>query len=80
MLFPSVSQEEFDFSADWLVALKADMAQTIVFEGTGLNQHLRMTISYEDEDAYNKLDVGELVSFPKEFFMDEFDETDDMEG
>lgn len=70
-LFPDIAEENFDFSAEWLVSQMDDASRIITFEGTGNNENLTMSISYEENpEDYQELSLGELVSFPKETFFD----------
>lgn len=70
-LFPDIAEEAFDFSAEWLISQMDDASRIITFEGTGNNENLTMSISYEENpEDYQELSLGELVSFSKETFFD----------
>ncbi|HEL1185597.1 hypothetical protein [Streptococcus ovis] len=67
--FPSVSEEEFDFEADWLVKAMDDSQKNILFAGQGKNGDLELELSYQDNpEQFESLSVGELVQLPKEMF------------
>ncbi|MGT2930194.1 hypothetical protein ACVR1G_08215 [Streptococcus dentasini] len=69
-LFPSVVESDFDFSADWLVVAMDDTSKIITFDGTGQNQDLSMTLSYENPLDYRSFSIGDLINFPRETFVD----------
>lgn len=70
-LFPDVAEEDFDFSAEWLVSQMDEASRIITFDGTGKNEDLTMSISYEENpEDYRTFSLGELVSFPRETFFD----------
>ncbi|WP_070043804.1 hypothetical protein [Streptococcus agalactiae] len=67
--FPGVSEEEFDFEADWLVKAMDDSQKNILFAGQGKNGDLELELSYQDNpEQFENLSVGELVQLPKEMF------------
>lgn len=67
--FPGVSEEEFDFEADWLVKAMDDSQKNILFIGQGKNGDLELELSYQDNpEQFESLSVGELVQLPKEIF------------
>ncbi|MBY4835027.1 hypothetical protein K6W41_03510 [Streptococcus agalactiae] len=67
--FPCVSEEEFDFEADWLVKAMDDSQKNILFAGQGKNGDLELELSYQDNpEQFENLSVGELVQLPKEMF------------
>ena len=45
--FPSVSEEEFDFDADWLVKSIDDTQKLILFAGQGKNGDLELELDYK---------------------------------
>lgn len=67
--FPGVSEEEFDFEADWLVKAMDDSQKNILFAGQGKNGDLELELSYQDNpEQFENISVGELVQLPKEMF------------
>lgn len=67
--FPGVSEEEFDFEANWLVKAMDDSQKNILFAGQGKNGDLELELSYQDNpEQFENLSVGELVQLPKEMF------------
>ena len=68
--FPSVSEEEFDFDADWLVKAIDDTQKRILFVGQGKNGDLEFELDYQDNsEAFEQFSVGDLVSLPREPFI-----------
>ncbi|MBW7797510.1 hypothetical protein StDouc24_02790 [Streptococcus thermophilus] len=67
--FPSVSPEDFDFQADWLVKALDKKTMKVLFEGQGKNADLEMTIDYRgNPKSFESLSMGELVQLPRELF------------
>lgn len=67
--FPGVSEEEFDFEADWLVKAMDDSQKNILFAGQGKNGDLELELSCQDNpEQFESLSVGELIQLPKEMF------------
>ncbi|MDG3136253.1 hypothetical protein [Streptococcus suis] len=68
--FPSVSVEEFDFDADWLIKSIDAEEKKVLFEGQGKNADLELLIDYQDNpEVFDTLSVGELVHLPEETFL-----------
>lgn len=68
--FPGVSEEEFDFEADWLVKATDEVHKKILFAGQGKNGDLECELDYQDNvERFEEFSVGELVQLPKELFM-----------
>lgn len=68
--FPGVSEEEFDFEANWLVKAMDDSQKNILFAGQGKNGDLELELSYQDNpEQFENLSVGELVQLPRELFI-----------
>ena len=71
LCFPSVTIEDFDFKADWLVKALDSETHRVLFEGQGKNADLEMTIDYQaNPKDFEELAVGELVQLPKELFLE----------
>lgn len=67
--FPSVSEEELDFEADWLVKAIDDTQKRILFAGQGKNGDLELELSFQDNpEQFESFSVGELIQLPKEIF------------
>ena len=62
--FPSVSEEEFDFEADWLVKAIDDTQKRILFAGQGKNGDLELELDYQ-----NNPEEFEHFSLPRELFI-----------
>lgn len=70
LYFPSISEETFDFEADWLVKAMDDNQKRILFVGQGKNGDLELELNYQDNpELFDNLSVGELVQLPKELFV-----------
>ncbi|EGS28009.1 MULTISPECIES: hypothetical protein [Streptococcus] len=70
LYFPSISEEMFDFEADWLVKAMDDTQKRILFVGQGKNGDLELELNYQDNpEQFDSLSVGELVQLPKELFV-----------
>lgn len=70
LYFPSISEEMFDFEADWLVKAMDDGQKKILFVGQGKNGDLELELNYQDNlEAFDSLSVGELVQLPRELFV-----------
>ncbi|WP_164682906.1 hypothetical protein [Streptococcus hyointestinalis] len=67
--FPSVSEEAFDFEADWLVKSIDETQKQVLFVGQGKNGDLELVLTYQDQEPFERFSVGELVSLPKEVFI-----------
>ncbi|MDB8655403.1 hypothetical protein [Streptococcus anginosus] len=67
--FPSVSEEEFDFEADWLVKAIDDTQKRILFAGQGKNGDLELELDYQNPEEFEHFSVGDLVSLPRELFI-----------
>ncbi|MHA2628990.1 hypothetical protein [Streptococcus agalactiae] len=68
--FPSVSEEEFDFDADWLVKSIDDTQKLILFAGQGKNGDLELELDYKNNpEEFEHFSVGDLVSLPRELFI-----------
>lgn len=68
--FPGVSEEVFDFEAEWLVKATDDGQNQVLFEGQGKNSDLELVLNYQDNpDQFEELAVGELIHLPKELFL-----------
>ena len=68
--FPGVSEEEFDFEADWLVRAIDDTQKKILFSGQGKNGDLELELDFQDNaEQFENFSVGELVQLPKEIFV-----------
>lgn len=46
--FPGVSEEEFDFEAEWLVRAIDDTQKKILFSGQGKNGDLELELDFQD--------------------------------
>lgn len=70
LYFPSISEEMFDFEADWLVKAMDDSQKKILFVGQGKNGDLELELNYEDNpEQFESFSVGELVQLPRELFV-----------
>lgn len=70
LYFPSISEETFDFEADWLVKAMDNNQKRILFVGRGKNGDLELELNYQDNpEQFVNLSVGELVQLPKELFV-----------
>lgn len=70
LYFPSISEETFDFEADWLVKAMDDNQKRILFVGQGKNGDLELELNCQDNpEQFANLSVGELVQLPKELFV-----------
>lgn len=70
LYFPDVSEEVFDFKAEWLVKATDDVQKKILFVGQGKNGDLELELSYQENlEAFNRFSVGELVQLPRELFV-----------
>ncbi|KGM37041.1 hypothetical protein [Streptococcus sinensis] len=68
--FPNVSEEEFDFEADWLVKAIDDTQKHILFVGQGKNGDLELELDYQNNpEEFEHFSVGDLVSLPREMFI-----------
>ena len=67
--FPSVSEEEFDFEADWLVKAIDDTQKRILFAGQGKNGDVELELDYQNPEEFEHFSVGDLVSLPRELFI-----------
>ncbi|MDO4667049.1 MAG: hypothetical protein Q4A90_04345 [Streptococcus sp.] len=68
--FPGVSEEAFDFEANWLIKAMDDEQKKILFVGQGKNGDLELELNYQDNpDKFNSFSVGELVQLPRELFV-----------
>ena len=68
--FPGVSEEEFDFEADWLVKSIDDIQKQILFVGQGKNGDLELELNYQNNpEEFENFSVGELVQLPRELFI-----------
>ncbi|MGX9845541.1 hypothetical protein ACR3IL_09680 [Streptococcus iniae] len=68
--FPGVSEEAFDFEAEWLVRATDDSHKKILFSGQGKNGDLELELSFQDNiEQFDRFSVGELVQLPKETFI-----------
>lgn len=68
--FPSVSEEEFDFEADWLVKAIDDTQKRILFAGQGKNGDLELELDYQNNpEEFEHFSVGDLVPLPRELFI-----------
>lgn len=68
--FPSVSEEEFDFEADWLVKAIDDTQKLILFAGQGKNCDLELELDYQNNpEEFEHFSVGDLVPLPREMFI-----------
>lgn len=70
LYFPSISEETFDFEADWLVKAMGNNQKRILFVGQGKNGDLELELNYQDNpEQFVNLSVGELVQLPKELLV-----------
>ncbi len=46
--FPGVSEEDFDFEAEWLVRAIDDVQKKILFSGQGRNGDLELELNFQD--------------------------------
>ncbi|MDA3672735.1 hypothetical protein [Streptococcus thermophilus] len=68
--FPGVSEEEFDFEAEWLVRAIDDTQKKILFSGQGKNGDLELELDFQDNaEQFENFSVGELVQLPREIFI-----------
>ena len=68
--FPSVSEEEFDFEADWLVKAIDDTQKRILFAGQGKNGDLEFELDYQNNpEEFEHFSVGDIVSLTRELFI-----------
>lgn len=68
--FPSVSEEEFDFDADWLVKSIDDTQKLILFAGQGKNGDLELELDYKNNpEEFEHFSVGNLIQLPREIFV-----------
>lgn len=70
LYFPGVSEEDFDFEAEWLVRATADVQKKILFSGQGRNGDLELELDFQDNaEQFENFSVGELVQLPREIFV-----------
>lgn len=68
--FPGVSEETFDFEADWLVRAIDDTQKKILFAGQGKNGDLELELNFQDNvEQFDCFSVGELIQLPRGLFM-----------
>ncbi|KAF1103110.1 hypothetical protein ACFKI6_01245 [Streptococcus agalactiae] len=68
--FPGVSEEEFDFDADWLVESIDDTQKLILFAGQGKNGDLELELDYKNNpEEFEHFSVGDLIQLPREIFV-----------
>ncbi|MFD3077995.1 hypothetical protein [Streptococcus agalactiae] len=68
--FPGVSEEEFDFDADWLVESIDDTQKLIFFAGQGKNGDLELELDYKNNpEEFEHFSVGDLIQLPREIFV-----------
>lgn len=68
--FPSVSEEEFDFDAYWLVKSIDDTQKLILFTGQGKNGDLELELDYQNNpEEFELFSIGDLVKLPREIFV-----------
>lgn len=71
LLFPGLSEGEFDFQADWLVKAQDKERMTILFEGQGLNSDLELVLDFKaNPEMFETFSVGDLVKLPDELFVE----------
>lgn len=70
LYFPGVSEEEFDFEAEWLVKATDEVQKKILFVGQGKNGDLELELDYQNNpEEFEHFSVGELVQLPREMFV-----------
>ncbi len=68
--FPGVSEEDFDFEAEWLVRAIDDVQKKILFSGQGRNGDLELELNFQDNiKQFEHFSVGELIHLSKEIFI-----------
>lgn len=70
LYFPGVSEEDFDFEAEWLARAMDDVQKKILFSGQGENGDLELEVYFQDNvEQFDHFSVGELVPLPREIFV-----------